>query len=115
MAKRSKAAKETSAKTSAADLVPQPHGGALRRGGKPGNKGGGRHPDWLKDFCDDLLASDATKAQVEAILADKDHPAFAAMWRACGDRAKGKPHQTIETENKHLHQHAVVILPPVKP
>lgn len=31
-----------------AALVPQPRGGALRTGGKPGNKGGGRPPDEVR-------------------------------------------------------------------
>lgn len=36
-------------------LVPQPHGGALLSGGKPGNKGGGRKPDWFRTAARDLI------------------------------------------------------------
>lgn len=86
--------------------VPQAHGGALNAGGTPGNAGGGRPPNWLRDFCDDLLASEACKKQVEEILADKEHPAFATMWKAAGDRAKGKPAQSIDvtSNGKTLEQ-----------
>jgi hypothetical protein len=70
-------------------------------GGNPGNSGGkkgrsGRRPDWIKTFCDDLLASPASKRQVKEILADKNHPAFATMWKAVCDRAHGKPDQTLQ-------------------
>ena len=56
----------------------------------------GRKPDWIKDFCDDLLADPKCKAQVRAILRNKDHPAFATMWKAAGDRAYGKADQKVE-------------------
>lgn len=36
-------------------LVPQPHGGALRKGGQLGNKGGGRKPEWFRAAARDLL------------------------------------------------------------
>lgn len=62
-----------------------------------GKKGrSGRKPNWLKDWCDDLLARPDTKEQVELILADKDHPAFRAMWQAVADRAHGKPAQPVQ-------------------
>lgn len=41
--------------TDSSVLVPQPHGGAIRRGGKPGNKGGGRPPDAFKRHARNLL------------------------------------------------------------
>lgn len=83
-------------------LIPQPNGrGALLSGGVVGNKGGtGRPPNWLKDWCDDLLADPKCQAQVEAVLQDKDHTAFASMWRAVSERAKGKPGQSIELTGK---------------
>ena len=40
---------KTTAKTTA--LVPQAHGGALLAGGKPGNRGGGRPPDLIRQRC----------------------------------------------------------------
>jgi len=36
------------------DLVPQQHGGALRTG-NPGNKGGGRKPDYFKQLARDAI------------------------------------------------------------
>jgi len=75
--------------------IPFANGADSRRG--HGVKGrSGRRPNWLRDFCDNLLASTKCKAQVRAILADKDHPAFATMWKAVGERAHGKPEQPID-------------------
>lgn len=56
----------------------------------------GRKPDWLRKFCDDMLASAKTKSAVRKILDDPDHPAFAAMWKAVGDRGHGKPTNPVE-------------------
>jgi hypothetical protein len=62
----------------------------------PGNKGGtGRPPNWLRDWCDDLLAKPENKEQVELILGDRDHAAYSQMWKAVADRAHGKPAQSI--------------------
>ena len=45
---------ETTKNTAIGELVPQPHGGALRRG-NPGNRGGGRPSHAVKQaFCGDL-------------------------------------------------------------
>ena len=41
-------------------FVKQPHGGALRLGGKKGNKGGGRKPNWFKAELERIL--DESKA-----------------------------------------------------
>lgn len=93
-----RAAKSAKAKP---DLIPQPHGGALLSGGVPGNKGGtGRPPNWLKDWCDDLLANPEAKKQVEAILKDRDHSAYASMWKAVADRAHGKPRESVDVNVK---------------
>lgn len=74
---------------------PFAQGADPRRGvGKKGRSG--RKPNWLKDWCDDLLARPETKGQVEEILRDKDHAAFRAMWQAVADRAHGKPAQPIQ-------------------
>lgn len=100
------ARKKTAAKTAAPAKVPQPHGGALLTGGVPGNKGGtGRPPEWLREWCDDLLASKEAKAQVEAILKDNGHPAYATMWRAVADRAAGKPKERVEHTGEVKHEH----------
>lgn len=50
-------------------LVPQPHGGALRRGSQPGNKGGtGRTPSAIRELMRDALAERIPK--VTALLDD---------------------------------------------
>jgi hypothetical protein len=56
----------------------------------------GRKPNWLREFCDEMLASPKCKAQVKAILHDKTHPAFHHMWKAVGERAHGKPANPVE-------------------
>lgn len=54
-----------------AELIPQPHGGALLTGGVPGNKGGtGRPPDWLKALKREA-ASDAV-VQVKEMLSRRE-------------------------------------------
>lgn len=95
-----------SAKTSVVK-VPQAHGGALQVG-NPGNKGGtGRPPNWLKDWCDELLANDKAKKQVEEILQDKDHQAYHQMWKAVSDRAAGKPGLSLEVKGEIIHKHQI--------
>lgn len=79
---------------------PGKNGGRLRVGGKPGNKGGGRTPNWLKDWCDELLAKKESKAQVQAVLADSTHTAYASMWKAVADRAHGRPKESVELTGK---------------
>ena len=49
--------------------------------GNPGNKGGGRTPGSVIEYCRDLLMEPKTQDQAKAILEDKDHPHFASMWR----------------------------------
>jgi hypothetical protein len=76
-------------------------GRSFQRGTDPrrgcGKKGrSGRKPDWLKQFCDDLLADKTAQGQIRAILHNKDHPAFSTMWKAVADRAHGKPTAAVE-------------------
>ena len=55
-------------KTTDETTVPQPHGGALRRGGKKGNKGGpGRVPSEVRAKC---LGSFAKRIKVAEQIAD---------------------------------------------
>jgi hypothetical protein len=76
--------------------MPGRNGGMLRRGGGNPKRNGGRPPNWLRQFCDDILASPKCMAEVKAILHDKSHPAFATMWKAVSERAHGKPEQQID-------------------
>ena len=84
----------TASKTARSIGIPFRRGADPRRG--HGVKGKGRPPNWLREFCDDLLADPKCKAQVKAILQDKAHPAFAQMWKAVSERAHGKPEQQVE-------------------
>lgn len=88
---------KTAAKTAASPL----NGSRIPLGAHDGNTGGkkgrsGRKPDWLREFCDQQLANPKCKAAVRKILSDPEHPAFATMWKAAGERAHGKPEQPIK-------------------
>jgi hypothetical protein len=87
-------------KTAVKTAVSPLSGGRIPLGAHPGNTGGkkgrsGRPPNWLRQFCDDLLASPKCRAAVRKILEDESHPAFATMWKAAGDRAHGKAENTV--------------------
>lgn len=66
------------------------------RGPEKGAPNAGRPPNWLREWCDDLLASPECKAQVEKVLKNEKHAAFAQMWRTISERAHGKPAQAID-------------------
>lgn len=96
-------------KTAAKTAVSPLSGGRIPLGAHPGNTGGkkgrsGRRPNWLREFCDGLLASRKCKAQVKAILEDSSHPAFATMWKAVGERAHGKPEQQLNVNVNTVEQ-----------
>lgn len=106
-AKRAKRAKrKPSAKSSERIGVPQPHGGVLVPGAGGGPQpGSGRPKNEFKEWCKELLDDDSdvgSRKQVEAILKNKDHPAFSTMFREIANRAHGKPkeHLTLDaTDN----------------
>jgi hypothetical protein len=81
--------------------IPQPNGkGALYAGGVPGNKGGTGRPSLLfKAWCEAILDDPKCRKQVEAILRDKTHAAFAQMFRTVADRAHGKADQTVRVKH----------------
>ena len=90
---------QKSARKSASSAPGKPFkkGRDSRRGKGPekGAPNAGRPPNWLRDWCDDLLANPKAKKAVEEILNDSDHSAFASMWKAIADRAHGKPPQSV--------------------
>lgn len=77
---------------------PKTNGGRLYAGGVPGHRGGGgRPPNWLKQFCDDLLADPKVQDVVRRALYGEEIPATTvALWRAAADRAQGKPKEFVE-------------------
>lgn len=68
----------------------QPHGGSLLSG-NPGNKGGGRLKNEWKEICQNLAAGEDTLAIAQAILKDKDHPAWLGAWKFVSEQGYGKP------------------------
>lgn len=91
---------KTAKKTAKAPaLVSQPGGrGALLTGGVPGNAGGtGRPPNWLKQWCDDMLADPAARVALQRALQGEDVPATTlTAWKLVSERAHGKPLQAVE-------------------
>lgn len=69
-------------------LVPGAGGGAQPGAGRPKNE--------FKEWCAGLLDDKKNRKQVEEILSDKNHPAYATMFRTIADRAHGKPKETID-------------------
>jgi len=55
------------------ELVPQPHGGAIRRGSRPGEGGGGRRRNELRKALEECL--DLAAAQLQKALREKALPA----------------------------------------
>ena len=89
--------KTADSSTNEVPLIPQEHGGALLAGGVPGNKGGTGRPSLeFKEWCASLLDDPEVRAEAEAVLKDKKHPAFKAMFAEVADRAKGKAAQSID-------------------
>lgn len=88
---------ESADQTAEPELVPQPHGGALLSGGKPGNKGGGRTPDEFKRRMAELASSDAALEYLDECLRG-EHGAKAAVsaHKHAAERGYGKVPQGIE-------------------
>ena len=87
-------AKKTPVKTSA--LVPQPHGGKLKRG-NPGNRGGGRPSNEFKATLRGLV----DRAEVHAHLVDvldagPSHPQFMDVLKYVTEHGYGKASQTVQ-------------------
>lgn len=59
--------------------------------GNPGNKGGGRTPGSVIQYCRNLLMRKTTRVQAREILEDKDHRHFAAMWQNVAKYATQTP------------------------
>ena len=74
-------------------LIPQPRGGALRRG-NPGNWGGGRPPDEFRAMCRELACSARDAAQI--ILKNPNHPAYVGALKWASEHGYGKPKETVE-------------------
>jgi hypothetical protein len=83
------------------EKVPQPHGGALLRGGMPGNKGGGRPPSPFKNFIRELRDNPDVQDALKRAAQDEYSRGFAAAWKIITEydpeRPKGdEPGQKVE-------------------
>jgi hypothetical protein len=96
---KKKAPRKTTGATTAIAKIPQPHGGALNAGGTPGNKGG-RPPDEHIQWARGLVSDPTCEQQVEAVIKDSKHPAWAATVKALWERAYGKAPATITHQVK---------------
>lgn len=78
------------------EMIPQPHGGALRNGGT--NRGGsGRPPDEFKAEMGRIASSDEALAYLQRCALGEFGPKFAiAAQKYAAERKYGKPVQAIE-------------------
>ena len=93
--------KSTVTSTVVVPLIPQPHGGALKAGGTPGNKGGtGRPPDVFRRKLQ-VLADDFVNDRrngLPALLKSEDERLQLAAFESAADRGFGKPVQPVAVE-----------------
>lgn len=73
--------------------VPSHGKGKLKRGGT--NPGAGRPKKEYTDWCRDLLDQADSRGQVEALMKDSHHPAYATMYKELANRAHGKPKESV--------------------
>lgn len=66
------------------------------RGPKKGAPNAGRPRNEHVAWCQSLVSDPRSEEAVKAVLGDKNHPAFATMWKAVADRAYGKAPQSVE-------------------
>ena len=90
-------------------LILQPHGGALLRRGKPGNRGGGRTPDEFKARLAELISREDVLREVELILTDRNHPHFVRALEWATDRVRGRVPNRIEGDVRTVS--GVILLP----
>lgn len=91
------AAKKSAQKSAAVVGRPFRRGGDPRQGRGPakGAPNAGRPPNEHVEFCRRLISDPAAEAEALAVLTDRSHGAFAAMWKAVAERAYGKPVQPL--------------------
>jgi hypothetical protein len=98
-------------------LVKQPHGGALRVGGK--HFGPGKHRGQIKselvDMLHEILTSSKCKKAITTILGDPKHKHFPSVLSLVWDRVYGKPTETIDLTAKFdaevRHEPLTILLP----
>lgn len=77
-------------------VIPQPHGGALLSGGVPGNAGGGRPPQALKDFLAELRRDPTLHHAVATAAKDETSKNFGAALKVITEYDDDKPAKKVE-------------------
>lgn len=99
--------------------MPGRNGGRLRRGGKRGNKGGGKPADIYVALCGSIVTSAACQNAVLAIIGNPDHPGFVPLYRVLSDRAFGKVTEKIDlnanVSARVSHEPLTILLPKLDP
>ena len=82
----------SSAAKSTPEKVPQPHGGALLRGGVPGHRGGcGRPPAEFRAWLGDLRNNPKAREALEEAACDPHSRSFGVAWRILTDYDPDRP------------------------
>jgi hypothetical protein len=93
------------------DLVPQPHGGALRPGGD--GVSGGRPPDEWKATMRRLRDRWLVAAEAEKVLENPAHPAWLQAAKFIHEAVEGKAPQPVDVTSQGKALGGVVLLPPM--
>src|SRR5262245_5047287 len=81
----------------APELIPQPHGGALLAGGKPGNKGGtGRPSKKFSVFMRELREKAEVHDAIERAAKDETSRGFAPVLNTLKEYDEERPGQKVE-------------------
>lgn len=84
-------------------LVPQAHGGALKFGGNPGNKGGtGRPRTAFKKFCRELATSAEFQDALKSAATNANHDDFIGAAKLIATFATSKPAKTVNHNHRHF-------------
>lgn len=99
-------------------LIPQPNGGALMSGGTPGNKGGGRTPNRVREEVRELLHEDGL-AELRRRFDKKNirkisHQDFARYIDTLGKYGIGTKHELSGPDDGPL-SHGVLLIPGAAP
>ena len=82
-------------------LITQPHGGAIRTGGNPGNRGGGRPPNEFKRKMRELATSEKAEKYLDRCLDGEFGPKFCMQAKAHVDEhGYRKATQFVETVDR---------------
>ena len=82
-------------------LTAQAHGGAIRTGGNPGNRGGGRPPNAFKQKMRELASLESAEQYLEDCITGKYGPKFfLKAYQYVTEQGYGKATQFVETVDR---------------